>query len=249
MPQLRRLSRRAGTRIGAVVAFGLLSLVLAACGSEEPPPTNPFDDGRTPATLAPGVATGTPPPLGTPAPSPTPEPSPGAPDGPSSAVPDGGAPGPIEDREFAVARAIELVGEWTGMPATDLQVTSIEAVEWSDACLGVHRPDIACADVLTPGVRVVLQTLLGATTHVVHASETGRYLWAHDHEVEGELIEVDPAASTVRVRAPDGEEAWLIVPGSDIDYPIAALQPGMRVLAGLATIPDGDAIVWLVVVG
>jgi hypothetical protein len=39
-----------------------------------------------------------------------------------------------------------------------ITVISIERVDWPDACLGVSQPDIACAEVITPGYRIFLET-------------------------------------------------------------------------------------------
>jgi hypothetical protein len=39
----------------------------------------------------------------------------------------------------------------------DATIVSVEAVEWPNACLGVSRPDEACAEVITPGYRVTVE--------------------------------------------------------------------------------------------
>lgn len=36
------------------------------------------------------------------------------------------------------------------------RIISVEAVDWPDACLGAARPDEACAQVITPGYRIVI---------------------------------------------------------------------------------------------
>ena len=41
--------------------------------------------------------------------------------------------------------------------ADQVQLVSSEAVQWPNACLGVNPPTVACADVLTPGYRIILQ--------------------------------------------------------------------------------------------
>ena len=40
--------------------------------------------------------------------------------------------------------------------AQAIAIVSVEPVDWPDACLGLPRPDEACAQVITPGLRVVL---------------------------------------------------------------------------------------------
>jgi hypothetical protein len=37
-----------------------------------------------------------------------------------------------------------------------IEIVSVEEVEWPDACLGVYTADMMCAQVITPGYRVVL---------------------------------------------------------------------------------------------
>jgi hypothetical protein len=41
--------------------------------------------------------------------------------------------------------------------AGDITIVEVEPVEWSDACMGVPAPDELCAQVVTPGYRVVLE--------------------------------------------------------------------------------------------
>lgn len=36
-------------------------------------------------------------------------------------------------------------------------IVAVEAVEWPDACLGVALPDVMCAQVITPGYRIILE--------------------------------------------------------------------------------------------
>lgn len=59
----------------------------------------------------------------------------------------------------------------TGIPSYDLLLVSTEAVEWSDACLGLAAPDELCAQVITPGYRVVLSSL--DRHYVYHTDQTG----------------------------------------------------------------------------
>lgn len=38
-----------------------------------------------------------------------------------------------------------------------ITVVSVEFVEWPDSCLGVSKRDVACAEVITPGYRILLE--------------------------------------------------------------------------------------------
>lgn len=55
-----------------------------------------------------------------------------------------------ENIRAAVAREL-------GTAAGDLQVLFIEKVEWPDSCMGVEAAGTACAEVVTPGYRVLAQ--------------------------------------------------------------------------------------------
>lgn len=48
-------------------------------------------------------------------------------------------------------RAVEDLAARLGVPANAVAVVAMRRVEWSDACLGVHFPDQACAQVITSG--------------------------------------------------------------------------------------------------
>lgn len=47
----------------------------------------------------------------------------------------------------------------------------IMAQDWPDACLGMQRADISCAQVITPGFRVVLD--VAGNTYVLRTNESG----------------------------------------------------------------------------
>jgi hypothetical protein len=59
----------------------------------------------------------------------------------------------------------------TGISATDILLKSAEAVDWPDACLGLAKPDEACAQVLTPGYRVILSASL--QNYEFHTNRSG----------------------------------------------------------------------------
>lgn len=52
--------------------------------------------------------------------------------------------------------AISSVAKNLGMAADQIRVVSTEAVEWPDSCLGISMEGVACAQVITPGFRIVL---------------------------------------------------------------------------------------------
>jgi hypothetical protein len=74
-----------------------------------------------------------------------------------------------ECEKAAVALAIEDLSLRLGSPQA-ITVQSVEFVQWPDSCLGISKTDIACAEVITPGFKVVLA--VGGQTFAYH-TDTG----------------------------------------------------------------------------
>lgn len=68
------------------------------------------------------------------------------------------------DRMADLARA--HLAERLGIPAEQISVHAIRSVEWPDSCLGSPNLDQVCAEVITPGFRVVL--LAGNREYIYH---------------------------------------------------------------------------------
>lgn len=62
----------------------------------------------------------------------------------------------------------------TGIPVADITVKLYVAKDWGDACLGVHRPDEMCAQVITPGYQILLKTPQGDYTY--HTDQSGDHV-------------------------------------------------------------------------
>jgi hypothetical protein len=52
-----------------------------------------------------------------------------------------------------------------------VSIIKVEAVEWPDSCLGVSSPDVMCAQVVTPGYRILLEA--NGRQYEYHTNETG----------------------------------------------------------------------------
>jgi len=61
-----------------------------------------------------------------------------------------------------------------GIPVDEIGLVKSEAVTWSDACLGIHTPGVACADVLTPGYLILLSAQ--GNTYEYHTDPSSRAL-------------------------------------------------------------------------
>lgn len=131
--------------LNRLLKVGLLSLLLglAACGSPQ----------RQSADLQPAP---TAPPLA------SVQPSSGA-----AASPDAAPPSPE-----LIAAVKARVSQEFGVAESQLQVQESQAVDWSDSCLGAAEAGELCAQMITPGYRIVLSS--GTQQFEVHTDRTGR---------------------------------------------------------------------------
>jgi len=82
-------------------------------------------------------------------------------------------PGLAKDEPFppAVPAAIHALAEAKGEDPSLIKVLSYTFVEWSDGCLEYPHPEEFCAQMLTPGWRILLQ--LGDQEIEIHSDEMG----------------------------------------------------------------------------
>ncbi len=81
-----------------------------------------------------------------------------------------------EGKALAVEAALAALEAMGGPPANEVDAAEVHFEVWSNACLGVDTPGIACAQVITPGFVVVLDT--GTTAYTFHANTTGHAVLA-----------------------------------------------------------------------
>ncbi len=74
----------------------------------------------------------------------------------------------------AVAAARRDLADRLDLSEADILVTQVAAVDWPDACLGLPRPQEACAEVITPGFLVRLQAQ--GVPYEYHTDLTGERL-------------------------------------------------------------------------
>lgn len=231
-------------RLGpALIASILLAAVALACDRGTPPPSNPLDESRDTATAAP-APTG--PAVFPPSPGSTP-PSGGS---PATATPDAATEAA---REKAAGRAIDAIAGWLGVAKTEFTIERVEIVAWPDACLGVTRPDVACAQVITPGERVTLRHRSGET-YEVHLGARDAAAWQPRYGGVRAIASVDATSGLVRLEPLRGSDEMgsehRAVPGSILGVPLKGLKAGDRVEIAIAPWParnaGAGAIVWLI---
>lgn len=93
-------------------------------------------------------------------PSPTPSPQP-------SSTPEG-----VRNQEAATLAAAALLAEELSIHANQVEVHSVEAVDWPDTSLGNPQPGKMYAQVITPGYRVVLRA--NDALYEVHTDANGK---------------------------------------------------------------------------
>jgi hypothetical protein len=96
--------------------------------------------------------------------------TPGGP-GPSATPTPGGQALPA-----AVLAAQKLLAQQLGLEPGSVTVVRFEKVDWPNSCLGIDYLDRLCADVITPGYRVILAA--GGIEYEFHTDESGSQVLA-----------------------------------------------------------------------
>lgn len=83
-------------------------------------------------------------------------------------IPEAGA---LEPYPPAVPAAMQALAEELGRSPEAITVVAYEQAEWPDACLGLPQPGEQCAQVVTPGWKVVLR--MDGVDYELHTDEFG----------------------------------------------------------------------------
>lgn len=78
---------------------------------------------------------------------------------------------PGMEKPAAVDAAIAFLAEELGIDPAMISLAGFEPVEWPDSCLGVAEPGIMCAEVITPGYRVVFSA--AGSGYELHTNQDG----------------------------------------------------------------------------
>jgi hypothetical protein len=86
------------------------------------------------------------------------------------------SPAPISGGGYpaAVFAAWQALAAQLNIPVEQIQVDAIESTEWPDACLGLAGSDEVCAQVITPGYRILLRVDLAQ--YEFHTNQDGTSL-------------------------------------------------------------------------
>ncbi len=97
--------------------------------------------------------------------------------------PGGPTPPAVSVPAVGPQRAIDVLAEQLQIQPGQVQVVTSEAVDWPDACLGVHTPGEMCAQVITPGYRVVLEA--NGQRYEFHTNQPGTVVRQAPQPFEG----------------------------------------------------------------
>ncbi len=81
------------------------------------------------------------------------------------------SPTPAAPSQGIAAAALVWVAKAMNLNEADVEIISVEAVQWSDSCLGVSKAGEMCLQVITPGYRI-LAKVKGETVEL-HSNESG----------------------------------------------------------------------------
>lgn len=77
----------------------------------------------------------------------------------------------------AADAAVQALAARLGVEPETIAVISSEPTEWPDSCLGVEKPDVLCAQVITPGYKVLLEH--NGAQYEYHTDTTGNAIAAN----------------------------------------------------------------------
>lgn len=74
----------------------------------------------------------------------------------------------------AITAARQSLADLLAIQPEEIAVTVYTIVDWSDACLELGSAEESCAQVITPGYRIILQT--GGKSYIYHSDQNGTLL-------------------------------------------------------------------------
>lgn len=75
------------------------------------------------------------------------------------------------DQPEAAIKARDFLAAQLGISTDEITVVRAEAVEWSDSCLGLGQADEICAQMITPGYKVILE--VKGSQYELHTDQNG----------------------------------------------------------------------------
>ncbi|MCP4169103.1 MAG: hypothetical protein GY759_24880 [Chloroflexi bacterium] len=111
------------------------------------------------------------------------------------------ASGYSEQEEIVVKAAQTLLADGLGVEMESVEINSIEAADWPDACLGLAQEDELCLLQVTPGYKV--EIAYGERVYVLRTDETGQVVRP---ETKLEVVVTEEVAEAAEAESETGEE-------------------------------------------
>ncbi len=83
-------------------------------------------------------------------------------------------PNPASSQIPAVQSAVRDLTNMLHLNADQIQVNSVEQVQWPNGCLGVQPPGMMCNQLVTPGYRIILEAV--GNQYEYHSNQTGDHV-------------------------------------------------------------------------
>ncbi|RPI32544.1 MAG: META domain-containing protein [Chloroflexota bacterium] len=124
----------------------------------------------------------------------------------------------------AVLNAQAWLAEQIDIPVEQLEIVSMEQVEWTDSCLGLGQPNESCLQAITPGWQVIFEA--GGKSYEVRTDESGTVIRMapQDDDSAGETGLENTQWNLMAFGSPGAEEP--LVEGSKITLTFADGQAG-----------------------
>lgn len=74
----------------------------------------------------------------------------------------------------AVLQAMDQLSDSLGVDVQNIEIVEVEQMDWPDACLGLANEGEVCAQVITPGFRVVFE--VGGQQYVFRTDREGEVI-------------------------------------------------------------------------
>lgn len=78
---------------------------------------------------------------------------------------------PSIESNSSLNNAIQMLAQRLDLDPAQIEIVSIDEVDWPDACLGVELPGRVCATVITPGYKIILE--VNSRQYEVHTDRSG----------------------------------------------------------------------------
>ncbi|MGB3206654.1 MAG: hypothetical protein WBB28_16840 [Crinalium sp.] len=102
------------------------------------------------------------------------------------------------------------VSRRTGLPTSDFRIVESQRRNWSNGCLGLFSPGIACTQAIVPGWRIVVAN--------------GQQRWVYRTNESGSVVKLDTAASNIGELPNSVVDAVLREASEYLNLPVSQLQ-------------------------